>query len=1073
MTRETIDIIVRENGSRVVKRSLEEIGSVAERSVHGLRLLQNSLFVLGGAGLLSGLTRMLDTLTNFENRLVLVTKSTAELNAVQEELFNIASRTRSSFESTAELYTRLALSVRQLGLSQRETLGVTETLNKATILSGASSREAGAALIQLSQGLSSGRLAGDELRSILEQLPYVADLIGKELVRTGKISGTALNSAKEPIELITGALFNSRSSLRGMGKEGKLTAELIVNSFKNAREEVAEKFGKTIPTIGQSFQPFRNELLRVLDSFDDVTGASAAVANAIILLAYSLNILIGSVIAATTAFAGWKIGSIVSSLISWLSVQRQISSAVASGNATMLTAVGIEQAKAASSLQAASAESALVRAKVWSLQVEAVQLQSQRALLLQQKASIVLDNSRRIARDALTGRFIAYNAAVAQNIRSNIALQRTETALLATKSQLTAATAAQTTATAALSAAQTRSATANAAAGGILARLSTAFPGLAAIVRGVAAAFSGLWAIIVANPIGALIALIVAAVSTLVFFSNKISVTEDGMVTLRDIGVATFQLIMEAIAPIGAFLVSTFGPAVEFVNSVFSQLWNNITAGLALILTVTKTHVNLFIGLWVGEINAVIRAWGIFPAALMDIGKIAINGLLTVVENGVNGILAAIQSILDLIGQAAVAIGQENPFSDMFGKVDLSQYRQELSGAASEVGKIFSEEFGKSLSTDYVGNAMNAILERARQKANERLANSSVDLDSKGIPGKLGSGSDGSKNKSKTFADYVRDLTLENEVLRENISLTKENQKIAEIQRALKRALTADEKVLIGQLVLENEALKKMQSIFQDIKGPAEDYKISLTALNELLKQGKINQPEFTKSVVSARITFLETQTDAVSGMERGLLKLLQKTGDYASQVEDIITSAFDGMSSALADFIVDGEADFSSLIRSISKQLVQLALSQAFQMVFSTVLGKFSSMGNIYPPAPLPFAKGGVFTNSIVSSPAAFQSSLGLGVMGEKGPEAVVPLSRTKDGKLGVQTNGRGGGANITFNIIDNVGVKKTEERSKSPNGDEIVNLVISEVDKGFSSGKFDGSAGSRFGLRPGKVNR
>jgi len=90
MATETIDIIVRENGARVVKRNLEEIGAVAERSVRGLRLLQNALFVLGGAGLLAGLTRMLDTLTNFENRLVLVTN-----------------------------YTRVALAVRELGLSQK------------------------------------------------------------------------------------------------------------------------------------------------------------------------------------------------------------------------------------------------------------------------------------------------------------------------------------------------------------------------------------------------------------------------------------------------------------------------------------------------------------------------------------------------------------------------------------------------------------------------------------------------------------------------------------------------------------------------------------------------------------------------------------------------------------------------------------------------------------------------------------------------------------------------------------------------------------------------------------------
>lgn len=924
MATETIDIIVRENGARVVKRNLEEIGAVAERSVRGLRLLQNALFVLGGAGLLAGLTRMLDTLTNFENRLVLVTKSTNELNAVQEELFNISNRTRSNFESTAEIYTRVALAVRELGLSQRDTLNFTETLNQATILSGASTREASAALIQLSQGLASGRLNGDELRSVLEQLPFVADIIAKQLGVT-------------------------RGELRKLGADGKITTKVLIDAFRNAREEIAEKFAKTVPTVSQAFGVLRTEALRVLDSFDDATGASATVARAILALANSLNVLVGAVIAATAAFAGWKIGTIIASLASWLSMQRQVAAAVASGNATLLTAVGIEQAKAASSLEAAAAETALAGAKVRALQTDLVQLQTQRTLLLQQQASIAIDNQRRVARDALTGRFIAYNAAVAQNIRTNIALQRTETALLATKGQLTAATAAQTTATTALTAAQGRATVANAAAGGVLARLSTMFPGLAAIVRGVAAAFGALWAVIVANPIGAIIALIVAAVAALVFFSDKIGVADDGLVTLRDVGIATFQLIMEAIAPVGQFLVDTFSPAITWVSEKFTWLWNKIVEGLGWIANAVKTYVNIQIGLWVGLVNSVIKAWNLFPAALADIGKLAINGLITVIEAGINGILAAIQGLLDFIGQAAVAVGKENPFAGLIGNVDLSQYRQELSGAAAEVGQIFSEEFSTALNTDYIGNAWSAVLERARQVAAERLARTTADLNAPGTPGATpGAAGDGSKGKS--FADIVKEMTVQNELLRVNAAEREKLQAIIQVEEQIKRKLTETERALIMEILNENELLKKAAEIYETVRGPAYQYELTLRALNELLKAGRINQAEFTNEVIKARIEFLNSQTDMASGMERGFLKILQKTGDYATQMENIITTAFDGMSSAIADLVVDGEADFGSLIRSINKMIVQLVVSQAFQQLFgSTGVAGGAAGGNIF----------------------------------------------------------------------------------------------------------------------------
>ena len=202
MVTENVNIRFVESGARVVKRKIDEIGEAANNATRGLFLLKRALFVIGGAGLVSTLASYADALTNMENRLRLTSSSTQNLEAVQDALFASANRSRSAVEATGEIYTRVALSARNLGASQQDVISVTETLQKAAVISGASAREANAALIQLGQGLASNRLSGDELRSVLEQLPYVSDLIVDYLNKTGQFGKV------------------SRGELRQLGKEG-------------------------------------------------------------------------------------------------------------------------------------------------------------------------------------------------------------------------------------------------------------------------------------------------------------------------------------------------------------------------------------------------------------------------------------------------------------------------------------------------------------------------------------------------------------------------------------------------------------------------------------------------------------------------------------------------------------------------------------------------------------------------------------------------------------------------------------------------------------------------------------
>lgn len=223
------------------------------------------------------LQQLLDTFANYQNRLRLVTSSTADLSRVTAELFAIANRTRSTFQGTAELFNRLALASRELGRTQGELLQFTESLNQAIILSGASAQEAQAGLIQLSQGLASGTLRGDELRSVLEQLPAVADVIAKGMGVT-------------------------RGQLRLLGEQGKISADAVLDAFKKAREELNEKFATTVPTLGQAFTVLGNTILQVLGTFDQAIGASSSLARGIVFLSdqlkvFATNLVTGAAVA--------------------------------------------------------------------------------------------------------------------------------------------------------------------------------------------------------------------------------------------------------------------------------------------------------------------------------------------------------------------------------------------------------------------------------------------------------------------------------------------------------------------------------------------------------------------------------------------------------------------------------------------------------------------------------------------------------------------------------------------------------------------------------------------------------
>ena len=281
MTDFIIDVIVDTTQTTSGMDKIDGRLNKLEKSGQRLRqTLTRAITLVGIVAAAKQLGSFADTLTNASNRIRLVTKDTKELNVVMQRLFDISARTRTGFASTATIFSRTALAVKDLGLSLQETLDFTEALNQAIVLSGVKAQEANAGLIQLSQGLASGTLRGDELRSVLEQLPKVADLIADQL----------------------GVL---RGELRILGEQGKISTKQIIEAFTGlAAKDLIKAFGDSIPTISQGFTVLHTRVIQYVGAADAATGTSEKLARSLIFIAEHLETIGKIAIVAGAALVG-------------------------------------------------------------------------------------------------------------------------------------------------------------------------------------------------------------------------------------------------------------------------------------------------------------------------------------------------------------------------------------------------------------------------------------------------------------------------------------------------------------------------------------------------------------------------------------------------------------------------------------------------------------------------------------------------------------------------------------------------------------------------------------------------
>jgi tape measure domain-containing protein len=262
--KELLLIEIREDGARVVKRKISDIGDTGNAVTGQMEKLKTVLAGLVSARVLRDTIMLADSYANMLNRLRVVTDGTWELNAAMTAVYKMSRETRTSLEANIDMYSRIAINTKQMGLQMKDVVRFATQLNHAIILSGVTAREAQWGMVQFSQGLAAGALRGDELRAVMEQLPIVT-------------------------QTLTRYLGIGRGELRKWAFEGRVTTQVIIDAFNDAEKSLRERFEKRIPTVDQALTVLHNSLTRFTGSMDQAIQGTGSLAVGILWVADNMD----------------------------------------------------------------------------------------------------------------------------------------------------------------------------------------------------------------------------------------------------------------------------------------------------------------------------------------------------------------------------------------------------------------------------------------------------------------------------------------------------------------------------------------------------------------------------------------------------------------------------------------------------------------------------------------------------------------------------------------------------------------------------------------------------------------
>ncbi|MEQ5033709.1 phage tail tape measure protein [Morganella morganii] len=968
------------SASRETKRAISELNnelSSIKSTVTGV------MGAMAGAFATQQLISYADTWSQLSGRLKLASVSAEDFSRAQQELMSLSQRTGTSLAANTNLYARIAQSMRDAGYASGDVAKVTETIATSLKLSGASTEEASSVITQLSQALGSGVLRGEEFNAVMENGGRLAKLLADGM-------GTTIGG------------------LREMSQSGKLTIDKIV-PILTSTEQLRKEFEQLPQTVSGASQKIENAFMAWVGGANEASGATSTLTGA-------LNGIAGNIDTIATV-AGALVG---------VGLARYFGGLTAS--VTKAT-IGVASA--------AKGEVALAQA-----QLRGTQIAVARARAAEYRAQKSLAAAR--GTDAQAGaekRLAAVQASVARNINARNIAQNNLNNVTSVGSRLL---------------------------GGAL--------GLVGGIPGLVMLGAGAWYTMYQKQEQARQSALeyAATIDQVRANLNKMTLPEtaDNSGKTKESLAVQNKLVDEqrqkveglksAIAGYQQMLASP-GPSINgyLINHLISQ--EDAVKSLAAAqdeLSVEQSRLNE-LSKKSEEIQSALKAVESQRDFLIRQQSAAQNNMrhsllmVNAEHSEFNRIMSAGNQILTN-RLALVNSPMRIPAAPLSEKqqdfIQKSERDKELSALTGEARVIRQAEFaaddiGLLNKPEFADNRQKYIDNQVAAYRNQEKLSKELKAD-KSAQSAFNKEQKEAERQAEQYARKMADLSVATEV--QKVRAT-QGEKAAELYAAAHEAGTkwTDEQrkaIRDGARKFSDEAeqIDKTRGMGGNRRS-LYDERQQIDRVYAKSDQGKSATEAYNREIDALNLKYQkikEVQSDWTSGVTRGMEDWVAEAGDYAEQTASAVQSAMGGMVNNITDMLNGNKASWRDwsidVLKSIQKILVNAAIVNSLKSM-SDAGGWIGAVGNFLGGAAAN-AKGGVYdspglsaySNQIVSTPTYFAFAKGAGLMGEAGPEAIMPLTRAADGSLGVRAIGRnqnaGSAAPQVFITIDSNGSSQTQ---------------------------------------------
>ncbi|MBX6697138.1 phage tail tape measure protein [Pseudomonas aeruginosa] len=997
-----------------VDSSFDRTGQTAQRAG---TLIRGAFAAIAGVGLLGSVIRQADAYGQMADRMRMATGSAEEYNEVQQHLLRTAQETYRPLAEAQELYIRTADVMRSLGYDTQQTLDITDSFSFLLVTNAASADKAASALGAYSKALQTGKVEADGWVSIQDAMPTIVNAISSA---TGK-------SAEE---------------VRKLGVQGKLALEDI-NTGLLRTVEVNRKAAVEMSTSVQ------DALTNLGTALQDLIGRSNESLNATGLLAEGLGLVATNLEAVVTVGGAAALGALSGSLLqAGVAAVKHAQSLIAERSAAIAAArsalAGAEARVAFASAQMAAAEATVAAAtgmRRLSL-VETELIPKQVALTASTEALAIAQ--RNVARAGAIGSVSGLLGVLGGPVGLAVTAGAAAASFLLLRD--------------------------NADQAGVslddlhkpVKQLREEFQKLSRDSRDAALVEWKREEIKATEEVR-------EAYGDLAADIRSVLVTAPA----RDSGsqytkqLTEFQALLdrlkeakssgEALAPILREVGERLGVDPQDIDSWVLQARalekasdrsSDVTEKLRVLTSVTD------------ENTASTNANNAAKTGMSSAGQSYLDTL--------NKQLGTLQDNGSAIKAANRYIAENKDLTELdrqeiLKSANAIEAQKKANQAATASGKARTKAVSDEI------KAIDDLIDRAlpEKKRLEDLAAGIEGLRKAHSLGKLSA--EQLEEAIKNLNEQYGDATLQKQIQAE--------QKLAEIRRnsaesyraAMELMLQAQQDSInasvsaIGLGDQEGEQQDRLNQIrkkYADLRRALEEQqedasrRLSQFAYEQRLADLAEFQSRETQAEVDGYERRLQAMADYRNGARRAWQNIQADANDVASAMDDGLTAGFYSARDALADFATTGKLNFHDFASSVINDMARIAAQQAATSALSGLLGIGASAlggwfggsatagasasgytgsaysnwaamqadGGAWANGVQMFATGGAFTNSVVNTPTAFGMSGGrMGVMGEAGPEAILPLARNSDGSLGVRMVGgmsAGGATTVQVNM-------------------------------------------------------